>query len=438
MRKVFLAIVLPILAIGASGCQVSTQSGNAPAPAAQASTGEGSGGVGAIPNPAMSAPDETAWNVFIDAVKPTGGAATFQSWASDTETFKPGAVWPSQGHAVVESTGKLGAPHALLGRPALRPHKLEMLGAGAQQGIPNPAPPTTEPGNDNNLIEEVFRNHPAFDFIVNNHLNSRSGLQAAFKAGMTVNFPSDSIEIKTNWIPVADIGQYYPGATASQFYVATFQGNTQYALIAMHVISKLVPNWTWATFEHQLNPGRCDFVGCKDAYGAATPYVAPKDNQGQNQGQAYAACTKTPALEAALKAAGVAAVFSNYCLKGSQTDFTDNSGLAVRLGNTVTEYSFVPQASCMTCHGEANMTSAGQETTGFGFIGGNGQVGPINPALFGYWKTSGPAPSYPLYQGMPGLVRNAVSADFVWSIPFCAYDDVTNPKQPAQSNCAGK
>jgi hypothetical protein len=311
------------------------------------------------------------------------------------------------------------------------------MGAAQQQGIPNPAPPTTEPGNDNNLIEEVFRNHAAFDFIVNNHLNSRSGLQAAFKANTNVSFPSDSVEIKTNWIPVADIATYYPGATQDQFYVAN-QGGTQYALIAMHVISKLVPNWTWATFEHQLNPGRCDFVGCSDKYGAATAYVAPKDNQGQNQGQAYPACAKTTALQSALKAAGVAAVFSNYCLKGSQTDFTDNTGLAVRLGNTVTEYSFVAQASCMTCHGEANITSAGQATSRFGFIGGNGQVGPINPTLVGYWKTSGAPPSYPLYQGMPGLIRNAVSSDFVWSIPFCAYDDVTNPKQPAQSHCAGK
>jgi len=93
----------------------------------------------------------------------------------------------------------------------------------------------------------------------------------------------------------------------------------------------------------------------------------------------------------------------------------------------------------MTCHGEANFTSAGQSTTVFGFIGNSGQVGAINPATVGYWKTSGPAPSYPLYQGMPGLVRNASSADFVWSIPFCAYDDVTDPKHPVVNpHCVGK
>ncbi|HEX5185067.1 MAG TPA: hypothetical protein VFW19_18165 [Allosphingosinicella sp.] len=439
MRKFLLALVLPALALGTAACQVGTQSGNGTAAGAQESAAAGVGGPQA-PEPAMNAPDKTAWDIFIEAVKPGAGSeSAFQGWASDTDTFKPNAVWPAQAQAQtnVEAKGKLGAPHALLGRPALRPHRMLEAGAVQQQGIPNPAPPSTEPGADNNLIEEVFRDHPAFDFIVGNHLNSRSGLIAAFKAGTNISFPADSVEVKTNWIPVADLGKYYPGVSADQFYVAS-QGGTQYALIAMHVISKLVPNWTWATFEHQANPGRCDFIGCNDTYGAENAHVAPLDNQGQNQGQTYPACTKTHALQSALKAAGVAAVFANYCLKGSQTDFTDNTGLAVRLGNTVTEYSFVPQASCMTCHGEANFTSAGQSTTKFGFIGGNGQVGPINPLSVGYWKTSGAPPPYPLYQGMPGLIRNAGSADFVWSIPFCAYDDVTDPKKPAPSPCVGK
>jgi len=44
----------------------------------------------------------------------------------------------------------------------------------------------------------------------------------------------------SRWLPVADLATYYPGATADQFYVVT-QNNVQYALIAMHVISKLVP-----------------------------------------------------------------------------------------------------------------------------------------------------------------------------------------------------
>ena len=40
------------------------------------------------------------------------------------------------------------------------------------------------------------------------------------------------------------------------------------------------------------------------------------------------------------------------------------------------------------------------------------------------------------FQGWNGLTRTGTSADFVWSIPFCAIDDTQNPVQP--SNCAGK
>jgi hypothetical protein len=42
----------------------------------------------------------------------------------------------------------------------------------------------------------------------------------------------------------------------------------------------------------------------------------------------------------------------------------------------------------------------------------------------------------PIFEGMPGLTRTGTSADFVWSIPFCAIDDTQNPPQP--TICAGK
>jgi hypothetical protein len=93
----------------------------------------------------------------------------------------------------------------------------------------------------------------------------------------------------------------------------------------------------------------------------------------------------------------------------------------------------------MTCHGEANATSAGKATSVFGFFNNNGQIGAIDPILAGYWTLGGPAPGYTPYQGMPGLKRNAISVDFVWSIPFCAYDDVTDPKHPVvNKRCASK
>jgi hypothetical protein len=120
---------------------------------------------------------------------------------------------------------------------------------------------------DPTVGEESRRNRAAFDFIVMNKLYSISGLKETF--GKEISFPVDAIEIKANWKPVESI----PGFTNNRvsladvprvFHVNTGADGKQYAMVSMHVISKLVPNWTWATFEHTLNPGRCDILGCID------------------------------------------------------------------------------------------------------------------------------------------------------------------------------
>jgi len=437
-----------------------------------------------VPNPAMTAPDQTAWNVFIQAVRPPAAAGpvrgplprtTFETWPSDGDTFsrnaRPIRVPPGTAQAVAASAGDpldLRPPVLPNADSSAKPagHSAAAVAArkavdrgpqtpasASQPPIFNPTPPGLadngcdnsgdpkffEPACDGSTQEEVRRNPATYNYIVANQLNSRAGLARAFRNNMKIDFPVDSVEVKTNWIPVSKLATYYPGVPQSQFFIATDmvptpagQQPVPYALIAMHVISKQVPNWTWATFEHQGNRGRCDFLGCKDLFGAVDTDVPPANApDGSNQGTVYPNCTKTPALLAAFRAARVDPVFANYCLKGSQADFTDNKGLAVRVGNSVTESGFVPQASCMTCHGSANINAKGFATTGFGFIGqggqSNGQVGPINP-LFYYSQTGG----RPYYEDQSGLTRIAIGADFVWSIPFCAYDE------DGKSNCASK
>src|ERR1700738_352160 len=42
------------------------------------------------PNTAMNAPDQVAWQIFIQVNTRAGGSnATFETWASDTDTFQP-------------------------------------------------------------------------------------------------------------------------------------------------------------------------------------------------------------------------------------------------------------------------------------------------------------------------------------------------------------
>ncbi len=106
-------------------------------------------------------------------------------------------------------------------------------------------------------------------------------------------------------------------------------------------------------------------IGCRDKFGAQTAYVAPLSPVESKTH--YPDCAKTAALTALLAKAGLDPAFSNYCLKGSQADFTDPTGLAVRVGNSVTEQGFVNQASCMSCHARAAFDSTGHATSFAGF-----------------------------------------------------------------------
>src|SRR5262249_45278361 len=149
---------------------------------------------------------------------------------------------------------------------ALRPRALGM----ASRVRPGGLTPQVVPGGPN--TEETRRNRPDFDFIVQNNLYKWPGLKAAFAANKVISFPIDSIEVNANWVEVDELNGFngFSGtaADAAKIYHVNTAGGKQYALVAMHVISKLVPNWTWATFEHKDNPGRCDVLGCNDAFGA--------------------------------------------------------------------------------------------------------------------------------------------------------------------------
>ena len=95
-----------------------------------------------------------------------------------------------------------------------------------------------------------------------------------------MDFPIDTIEVKAEWLPLSEL-KAWNGVSAedaaSLYYInkARFGGEmVPVALVALHITTKLVPSWNWATFEHWKNPGRCDDEGCRDTFGAAQPVVA--------------------------------------------------------------------------------------------------------------------------------------------------------------------
>lgn len=367
------------------------------------------------PEPAMNQPDMVAWQFFARvnryAATPGNNNALFETWASDPETFNLNPQW--QPASPTPAIKALVASALARGIRSVHP-RIEV--------VPPPSNCVTswKPGNTPCIGEDVHRNRPTFDYIVQNGLYTQAGLSKAF--GRPISFPVGSIEVKADWIPIEELQSWNgtnPADVNALYHVNTVRlpnGTTaSYALVAMHLISKLVPNWTWATFEHWKNPGRCDDIGCHDDFGAQQSDVVP--NAQPNQGYAY--CAHSGSLKALFGEAGLADVWLNYCLKGSQTDFITSTGQTTLLGNSVIEAlnAGVPvnQSSCMSCHSTAAFNKQGSPLV-VGFQ--NNETGAPQPTWF---TGPGPYSPYPYQQ-----------SDFVWAIPACAVPNgnTTSPCAP--------
>lgn len=369
----------------------------------------------ADPDPDVNNPDKGAWELFTIVTKAIDPVhITFETWASNEDTFKanpvfPGAQQPPQcGTQVVAAvpTTPVASPK-ILNVPALE---------ALAPPVPGLQPRVVPGGFEDAPSEEVRRNQATFDFIVCNKLHTKAGLRAAFVARQPISFPIDSIEVKANWKPVGN-------RSPSEYYVATASDNKRYALVAMHIISKKIPNWTWATFEQKDNPGRCDYIGCHDHFGAV---VADEEPHASLQGR-YDPCVKTPALKQLFAAAGLAALWENYCLKGTQVDFVSPTGVRNLLGNSVTESSgpqpqdsFVPTSSCMTCHSRAAVNSQGRDPFGPGFIRSTDPA--VCPPTQRDCSANGaPDPTwFWTNPGQPNQTMQLLQTDFVYSLALKA------------------
>ncbi|MFW8643170.1 hypothetical protein ACOJBO_12215 [Rhizobium beringeri] len=94
--------------------------------------------------------------------------------------------------------------------------------------------------------EEVRRNQTTFDYIVCNQLFTKAGLRSFYNAGRPISAPVGAMEVKADWVPADEVD-------SADYYVSEAPDGKKYALIAMHISSKVLPNWTWTTFEHQNN-----------------------------------------------------------------------------------------------------------------------------------------------------------------------------------------
>jgi hypothetical protein len=360
------------------------------------------------PDPDLNNPDKSSWELFVVVNGPVTGIknVTFETWASNDDTFQtnpkfPGTIAPppctaQKAPAITTPAANPKILHALA---------LEAFGPQGSKRLSAPVDVEDQPS------EEVRHNEQTFNFIVCNKLYTKAGLRAAFALGQPISFPVDSIDVKADWKPLGSRNR-------AEYYVNTASDGKLYALVSLHVVSKRLPNWTWATFEHTDNPGRCDFIGCHDHFGATAQDVEAHPESGGH----YDQCVKTAALKKMLSDAGLPSFWENYCLKGSQTDFTTATGIPTRLGNSITEDGFILTSSCITCHSLSSINAEGHANNGAGFISSSDPA--VCPPADGACSPNGsPNPDwFWTNAGQPDQALLALQTDFVFSISLQAID----------------
>lgn len=358
----------------------------------------------AVPNPSVNCPDRFAWEKFVEVMTPVAadGLPTFQTYSSDADTFQCPAATRE---ACRQDPGAAGCPVWPSGVYAPKPQRLTQRTARLSGGRVS-ARPAHETGFDcwaAPNTELVYRNKATFDYIVANGLWSVEGVQEQFERGFVYDFPTEALEVKTNWIPISA-----EQAASGRFYTMTI-GNVTNGLIAMHISTKDLPNWFWSTFEQVDNLGRCDFLGCHDSFGY-TPHDVP--TRRDDLCETYPPGEITPALAEML--GGLAPAARHYRLKGTMVDFTSATGSPNLVGNSVTEAGFVPTASCMTCHARAAVQATPAPPNGLSPYPG---IAGFTPDGQSYNGT--PDPGW-YYSGNDPVRRWSVQTDFVWAIPFKA------------------
>jgi hypothetical protein len=339
--------------------------------------------------------DAFIWRLLTQFAAPVSSSrpspVVFETWASDKDVFSKTPRWPSPDEPKKFQTSILSTakaqPHSTIDVPCNTP------GNAAVGGFPTSGPPTPC------IAEEVKRNRPQFDYIVNNNLNTRAGLAAAFEKSLKIEMPTSAISVKGDWIPLQTLLQWIPSLGSidniRKLYYTNTSDSVEYALVSLHVSSRQNPNWVWGTFEHQLNPGRCDDIGCFDSFGATIPAVSPNKRAVNTQ---YGACPKTAALKALMASAKLSAVWENYCLKSTQVDYTAPDGTPSVLGNSVIERivgnGTVVASSCIACHAYAS-------------FGPNGQPASAATAMLPYNPTGTPNPT---------VLRGSSQFDFMWGV----------------------
>jgi len=293
-----------------------------------------------FPSQIASTPEQTAWKLFVAATCPVNSNkypyVTWENWIEQNQLYTP------QGQAEAFVQGQRPRFHMsplariMRERAAERkPNAARLLPQAANQDC------NSQTWSGRTICEEARLNPDAQSYVTSNGLTTLSGQVQFIAAGETFRFTPPSIEIKADWIELPNCNNL-----PTNVHVETIN-NVCYALGGIHLISKLIDKWVWATFEPQnqtTNPQRCVALGCNDSWGSV-----PAQSSG-------AATQLSPQASQLMSDAGLTPEWQNYRLDGVQVDFLNANGQPSVLGNSIIEGdnagnpTLMKSSSCITCH----------------------------------------------------------------------------------------
>lgn len=296
---------------------------------------------------AMDHPSKHAWDLFLmlnhparnkdtvrgepDCTKPIGSPGTTSVW--ETWRNASSGVYLENG---TEPPEDWGSPDKNDEKPGVTPELIDAAGNSVQSVHDNAfnsnMKPAFSPADGvfdvalGGGFGETRMNKATYDFIRSECLYSRDGLQRYAKAVAEqkkpqIQFPVDSIEVKAAWLDLEL--QNIQKEKWDSYYIAEYKGR-KYGLSALHVITKEIPNWFWATFHHKDVP--------ENKFESKDGFPPPKNLEGT--------------------------VWSNYRLGGTQVDFVTSAGIPTKLSDHYVEYNFT-NSSCITCHATAAISPKG-------------------------------------------------------------------------------
>ena len=266
---------------------------------------------------ALNDPETFAWQVFAEVNDPADpknadGPVAWEKWALARRVYESADKKPIWSE--VSSDRRAGELENLLQQKALQNQEQKAKGE-------HPAAffdPEIATGNEG---DEVRMNRAAFDYVTDHNLFCVEGQEAMFGKREKIDFPTDAREVKAIWrkLESKDDPKHYHTTSIPN---KDSTGTEVWGLVSLHLTTKDLPNWFWATWEHEDNPER--------------ESVVKSVSQGKKPGN-------------------LKEKWTHYVLRGTQVDFTDSMGRPTILANSRIEDGFQQTSSCITCHARATI-----------------------------------------------------------------------------------